>query len=204
MLDDASIDLETWLVNKIADRIADVENQAFVSGNGNHKPKGFMDYPTVAVGQGQWGRLEEIKTGHDGVLDDTDILIKTFHTLKPQYLKDAVWLMSRSAIASVRLLKDQQGQYLWQPGLMAGTTSTLLGHPVIICDDMPPLVQGTASKSIAFGNWQEGYQIVDRANITLLRDPYSAKPYVEFYVTKRVGGDVINFDAIKLINCAQA
>lgn len=204
LLDDASIDLESWLVSKIADRIAEAENHAFVNGDGTHKPRGFMTYPTVAVGQGRWGTFEEIKTGHDGLLDHPDVLIQTSLSLKPHYLKNAVWLMSRSAIASVRLLKDEHGQYLWQPGLIAGAASTLLGHPIVICDDMPPLVRGTASKSLALGNWHEGYQIVDRANITLLRDPYSAKPYVEFYVTKRVGGDVINFEAIKLINCAEA
>jgi len=203
LLDDACIDLESWLIGKIADRMAEAENHTFVNGDGANKPKGFLTYPTVAIGEGQWGSFEEIRSGKDGIIDDPDILIKLFHSLKPQYLKGAVWLMSRSTCAAVRQLKDAHGQYLWQPGLQAGTPSSLLGHPVIISDDMPALVPEAASKAIAFGNWYEGYQIVDRAGISLLRDPYSAKPYVEFYTTKRVGGDVINFEAIKIVHCGR-
>jgi HK97 family phage major capsid protein len=204
LLDDACIDLESWLIAKIADRMAEAENQTFVSGDGTNKPKGFLTYPTVALGDGRWGSFEEIRSGKDGIIDDPDIMMKLFHALKPQYLKGAVWLMSRSTCAAVRQLKDAHGQYLWQPGLLAGTPSSLLGHPVIISDDMPALTRGTVSKAIAFGNWYEGYQIVDRSGISLLRDPYSAKPYVEFYATKRVGGDVINFDAIKIVHCGRA
>lgn len=108
--------------------------------------------------------------------------------------------MSRSAFAAVRMLKDTQGHYLWQPSLTAGVPSTLLGYPVEISEDLPVFSPGIASKSIFFGNFKEGYQIVDRTGIKILRDPYSAKPYVEFYTTKRVGGDVVNFEALKVIN----
>ncbi|MEI8294997.1 MAG: phage major capsid protein [Alphaproteobacteria bacterium] len=204
LLDDACIDLESWLISKIADRMAEAENQSFIKGDGNNKPKGFLTYPTVPLGQARWGSFEEVRSGKNGIIDDPDVLLTLFHALKPQYLKGAAWLMSRSTCAAVRQLKDANKQYLWQPGLLAGAPSSLLGHPVIISDDMPALTRDEASKAIAFGNWYEGYQIVDRAGVSLLRDPYSAKPYVEFYATKRVGGDVINFDAIKIINCAEA
>lgn len=203
LLDDAAMDIESWLIQKIADRMAEIENQAFIHGDGQNKPKGFMTYPTVAAGQGVWGSFEEIKTGKDGVIDEPDSLVKLFYSLKPQYLRGAVWLMGRSALSAIRQIKDATGQFIWQPSVMTGTPSTLLGHPVVVCDDMPALVRGTASKSIALGNFGEAYQIVDRCEMNILRDPYSAKPYVEFYATKRVGGDVVNFEAVKILNCAR-
>jgi HK97 family phage major capsid protein len=108
--------------------------------------------------------------------------------------------MSRSAQAAVRKLKDKHtGQYIWQPALGGKGLPTLLGYPVHVMDELPTLLPGTASCSIVFGNFKEGYQIVEKPQITVLRDPYSAKPYVEFYITKRVGGDVIDFDAIKVL-----
>ena len=113
----------------------------------------------------------------------------------------ASWLMSRSAQAAIRKLKDtESGRYLWEPPLAGASTPTLLGYPVVISDDMPALVTGENSKAIIFGNFKEGYQIVDRMGTRVLRDPYSAKPYVEFYVTRRLGGDVLNFEALKVVN----
>jgi HK97 family phage major capsid protein len=141
-----------------------------------------------------------VASGENGAFANGDALMTVFHTLKAQYLPGASWLMARSVLAEIRKLKDSTGQYIWQPSLIAGTPTTLLGCPVAIADDMPVLDGEKPTPSLAFGNFREAYQIVDRAGLHILRDPFSAKPYVEFYATKRVGGDVINFDAIKLIH----
>ena len=205
LLDDARVDVESWLAGRIATKLAQVENHAFIHGDGDNKPKGFLSYETKERAELEWGKLEHIKTGKDGAFSEenaADILIETMNALKPEYQKGAVWLMSRSAHAMVRKLKDQNHQYLWQPGLADEVSPTLLGHPVVLAEDMPALVAGTASKSIIFGTFREGYQIVDRAGMRILRDPFSSKPYVEFYTTKRVGGDVINFEALKVISFA--
>lgn len=203
ILDDASIDIENWLVGKVAEKMAAAENAAFIHGDGENKPAGFLQYDVVPVGEGTWGKLECLNTGLDGKLKNIDVLLDTLNAMKPQYLNGAVWLMSRSAVSALRKLRDEMGgASLWQPSLVAGTPDTLLGYPVVISDDMPTLTEGKQSKSVVFANFYEAYQIVDRTSLHVLRDPYSSKPYVEFYVTKRVGGDVINFDAIKVINFA--
>lgn len=206
LLDDASLNVEDWLSQKIAQKMAMMENTAFLRGDGNNKPKGILAYETVAKVRWEWGKLEEIKTGVDGDFGagrGADTLLDLFHALKPPYIPGAVWLMSRLTQGILRKLKDPENhEYLWQPPLGGMATPTLLGHPVIVCDDMPGLAQRVASKSIVFGNFKEGYQIVDRTGIRVLRDPYSSKPYVEFYTTRRVGGDVLNFDALKVLNFA--
>lgn len=202
LLDDASIDIETWLGNAIASKMAQAENYAFVAGDGQAKPKGFMTYSTAAKNNWTWGTFEHIETGHKGAFAEdaeADTLIDCINALKPEYHKGAVWVMSRSAHAVARKIKDRSGHYLWQPSFSEGVQPLLLGYPVEIVDEMPPLVFEHESASIAFGNFKEAYQIVDRAGLNVLRDPFSAKPYVEFYATKRVGGDVINFEALKVI-----
>ena len=202
LLDDSRINIEEWLVGRIASKMAQVENQAFVNGDGTNKPKGFMTYPTVALGNLEAGKIEHILTGTEGAFGENqpgDILFDAINAMKVEYLKDAVWLMSRSTLSAARKLKSAEGQYLWQPSLSEELSQTLLGYKVIVLEDLPPLVQGTASKSIVFANLKEGYQIVDRAGTQVLRDPFSAKPYVEFYTTKRVGGDVIDTHAFKII-----
>lgn len=204
LLDDAAINIEEWLAEKISLRMASLENTSFINGDGNGKPKGFLNYETAAANGWEWGKLEEIKTGVRGAFKEDnpeETLIDLFHALKPAYLSQATWLMSRSAQSLVRKLKDpNQHHYLWQPPLSLDVRPTLMGHPIHIMDDMPALTQGTASKSVVFGNFFEGYQIVDRQGTYTLRDPYSAKPYVEFYTVRRVGGDVVNFEALKVLH----
>lgn len=204
LLDDLSINLEEWLIEKVADKISEVENGSFLLGDGIGKPRGILSYPTVSEKDWKWGCFEEIKTNVDGGFDPingADALVDTLSALKTTYHKNAVWLMSRSAFAAIRKMKDGlSGANLWQPSMAEKTPSTLLGYPVYISDAMPALIFGKSSKSIFFGSLKDAYQIVDRQGIQVLRDPYSAKPYVEFYTTKRVGGDVINFEAIKIIN----
>lgn len=203
LLDDASIDIESWLAHKIAEKMMMTENMAFVAGDGNGKPKGFLTYELTPLGKGEWGKFEAVTTKSQDNLIESDLLFEIFHALKTQFLKGAIWIMSRSAIAAIRKLKDSNKQYLWQPSMMEGTPPTLLGCPVVIADEMPALEKDKTATAIAFGNFHEAYQIVDRAGLHILRDPFSAKPYVEFYATKRVGGDVINFDALKFIHFTQ-
>jgi HK97 family phage major capsid protein len=207
LLDDALLNVEEWLSQKVSQKMAFMENSAFISGNGTNKPKGILSYETVGKNIWEWGKLEEIKTGATGGFmggKGSETLQDVFFALKPQYLVNASWLMSRSAQAVIRKLKDtENGRYLWEPPLAGISTPTLLGYPVAISDDMPALVAGENSKAIVFGNFREGYQIVDRTGIRVLRDPYSAKPYVEFYVTRRLGGDVLNFEALKVVNFSE-
>lgn len=206
LLDDAALNVEEWLSQKIVQKMAAMENTAFILGDGANKPKGFLSYPTAAKSDWEWGKLEELKTGADGKFEvgkEAENILNLFHALKPPYLPGASWMMSRVTQGALRMLRDPDNhQYLWQPPLAGLPTPTLLGYPLILCDDMPNLVADTASKSIVFGNFKEAYQIVDRTGIRVLRDPYSAKPYVEFYTTRRVGGDVLNFEALKVMNFA--
>ncbi|MBS0272708.1 MAG: phage major capsid protein [Proteobacteria bacterium] len=204
LLDDANLNVEEWLSQKIAQKMATLENTAFIHGDGNNKPKGLLTYETASAARWEWGKLEEVKTGVDGgfIADKIpEAILNLFYSLKPPYLPGATWLMSRITQGALRMLKDPgSNQYLWQPPLAGFPSPTLLGYPVNLCDDMPNLVPKIASKAILFGNFKEGYQIVDRTGIRVLRDPYSAKPYVEFYTTHRVGGDVLNFEALKVLN----
>ncbi len=204
LLDDSSVNIEEWIAQKIASKFATMENKAFLLGDGVNKPKGILAYDSVDKANWAWGKLEHIKTGHEGTFADgqvVDILIDTFHSLKSEYLGNASWVMSRSAQSAIRKAKDpHSGQYLWQPALTEGSSASLLGFPVFTCDEMPTLEVGTASKSVLFGNFAEAYQIVDRQGTRILRDPYSSKPYVEFYTTRRLGGDVVNFEALKVVN----
>jgi HK97 family phage major capsid protein len=204
LLDDAMVNVEEWLAQKISQQMAAMENAAFIHGEGQISPTGILSYKTADKKDWKWGTLEEIKSGADGHFKqgwEVDALLILFHSLKTAYLPGASWLMSRTAQMALRQLKDPGShQYLWQPPLGGMSHPTLLGYPVVVSDDMPSLTSGTPSKSIIFGNFKEGYQIVDRTGTRVLRDPYSAKPYVEFYTTRRVGGDVLNFEALKVLN----
>ena len=207
LLDDSQVNIESWLASRIAHRMSQLENHAFIRGDGTNKPKGILSYPIVNRSDWEWGKFECIKSGAKGAFANdsgSDILIDTVNSLKAEYLKGSLWMMSRSAHAAILKLKDSNGHHLWQPGLNGSTAPTLLGYPVEIVDEMPTLVAETPSTSIMFGNLRETYQIVDRSGQHVLRDPYSSKPYVEFYTVKRVGGDVINFESLKIINFDEA
>ena len=198
LLDDASINMEAWLASKVAEKFARDEANAFVVGNGVNKPRGFLTYSS---GTTIPGTIERFDTGVNGAFaaapNGGDVLINALYGLKQQYRANATWFMNRATLKLTRKLKDSDGAYLWSPGIAAGQPASLLGYPVASFEDMPD--PATDSLSIAVGDMREAYQIVDRLGIRTLRDPYSAKPYVEFYTTKRVGGDVVNFEAIKLI-----
>lgn len=198
LLDDASINMEAWLASKVAEKFARDEANAFVVGNGVGKPRGFLTYGS---GTTLPGTIEQFPTGSSGAFaaapNGGDVLINALYGLKAQYRANATWFMNRATMTATRKLKDSDGAYLWSPGIAAGQPASLLGYPVASFEDMPD--PASNSLSIAVGDMREAYQIVDRLGIRTLRDPYSAKPYVEFYTTKRVGGDVVNFEAIKLV-----
>lgn len=203
LLDDTAVNVESWLIEKVSTRMAQLENRAFILGDGQNKPTGFLNYASNVAARRARGELEHFLSGADGAFAGDDrggLLIDTMTALRPEYQRGAVWVMSRSAHSTIRKMRDANGQFLWQPGLGEDARPTLLGYPVVLSEDMPALAAGTASKSIVFGNFKEAYVIVDRHDMRILRDPYSAKPHVEFYTTKRVGGDVVNLDALKIIN----
>ncbi len=191
LIDDANIDIESWLAGKVAEKFARMEAAAFVGGSGVGQPRGFLTYPAGTA----WGQIEQVNSGSAGAVT-ADGVIDLQHALKETYSANAVWLANRLALRDLRKLKDIDGQYLWQPGLQAGSQDTLLGRPILVASDMP--APAANSLSIAYGDFARGYQIVDRIGVRVLRDPFTAKPYVKFYTTKRVGGDVVNFEAIKL------
>lgn len=198
LLDDASINMEAWLASKVAEKFGRDESNAFVVGNGSNKPRGFLTYSS---GTTLPGTIEQFPTGSSGAYaaapNGGDVLINALYGLKAQYRANATWFMNRATLTATRKVKDSDGAYLWSPGIAAGQPATLLGYPVASFEDMPD--PASNSLSVAVGDMREAYQIVDRLGIRTLRDPYSAKPYVEFYTTKRVGGDVVNFEAIKLV-----
>lgn len=202
LLDDASIDVEGWLADKVGDKLARTENTAFATGTGIGQPRGFLTY---TAGTTLPGTIQQYATGVDGnfAADPAggDALINALYGLKAPYRANAVWFMNRITVSGVRKLKDSEGNYIWQPGLQAGQPAMLLGYPQAAFEDMPTYTV-TGALAIAVGDFRAAYQIVDRAGVRVLRDPYSNKPYVQFYTTKRVGGDVLNFEAIKLVKFA--
>jgi HK97 family phage major capsid protein len=191
LLEDSSINIENWLADKVADRFTRGEGAAFVTGNGVGKPRGFETY---ANGTG-WGQVAQVAMLHATALT-ADGFIAVKYSLVEQYLNRGTWLMNRSTVADAMYLKDGAGRYIWKPGMTDDKNSTILGLPVRMSTTMPAVA--ASALSVALADWKEAYMIVDRLGITVQRDPYSAKPYVEFYTRKRVGGDVTNFQAIKL------
>lgn len=203
LLDDSVVNIDEWLAEEVRIAFAEQEGTAFVSGDGVNKPKGFLAYPTVANSSWTWGNIGFIASGAAGAFpatDPGDKLIDLVYSVKSPYRANAHFVMNRSTQSVIRKMKDGDGTYLWQPAAAAGEPSTLLGYPVAESEDMPDIAAN--SLSIGFGDWKRGYLVVDRVGIRVLRDPYSSKPYVLFYTTKRVGGGVHDFDAIKLMKFA--
>ncbi len=190
LLDDARVNVEEWLSGKIAAKMSTTENTSFINGDGVDKPRGLLTYPAGSTNPGE---IEQIHSGSAGALT-ADGLRSLFYALKTPYIRNARWIMGRSTIESISKLKDGGGDYLWSPGLKEGEPQMLLGHPIDRMEDMPSVVANALP--VAFGDWKQAYTIVDRAGVRVLRDPYSSKPFVLFYTTKRVGGDVTNFEAV--------
>lgn len=200
LLDDSAFDIETWLAGRIADKFARSEAAAFVSGDGGDKPKGFLTHTAVDDASWSWGNLGYVATGADADLGDGDAIVDLVYALGAQYRSNGTFVMNSKTAGAVRKLKDADGRFLWSDGLAAGEPARLMGYPVVIAENMPDIASD--SMSIAFGDFAKGYTIAERPDMRILRDPFSAKPHVLFYATKRVGGDVSDFAAIKLLKFA--
>lgn len=200
LLDDAAFDVESWLAGRIADKFAAAEAAAFIAGDGVDKPKGFLTHTSVADDSWAWGSLGYVSTGVDGDFTSgtsADNIVDLVYSLGARYRANAAFVMNSKTAGAVRKMKDADGRFLWSDGLAAGEPARLMGYPVLIAEDMPDIATGTTA--IAFGDFTKGYTIAERPDLRILRDPFSAKPHVLFYATKRVGGDVSDFAAIKLL-----
>jgi HK97 family phage major capsid protein len=205
MLDDAQFDVESWLADEIAREFAKAEGAAFVSGNGTNKPKGFLTYTNTSEADGvrAFGSLQYVASGAAGAFaasSPQDRLIDLVQALRAPYRQGASFVMNAATLARIRKFKTADGAFLWQASLAAGQPATLLGYPVIEAEDMPDVAAD--SLSIAFGNFGLGYVIAERNETSILRDPFSNKPFVHFYAVKRIGGAVTNSEAIKLMKFA--
>ena len=196
LLDDSAFDIEGWLAGRIADKFARAEAAAFVSGDGIDKPTGFLSHPAVDNDIWTWGNLGYVPSGTNAN-PEADAIIELVYALGAAYRKNAVFVMNSKTTAKVRKLKDTDGRFLWSDGLAAGEPARLMGYPVLVAEDMPN--PATDAMAIAFGDFSAGYTVAERPDLRILRDPFSAKPHVLFYATKRVGGDVSDFAAIKLM-----
>lgn len=200
LLDDSAFDIETWLAGRIADTFARSEAAAFINGDGVDKPVGLLTHPKVADASWSWGNLGYVVTGTDGgfnLSNPGDGLIDVVYALGARYRANASFVMNSRTAGEARKIKDVEGRFIWADSLSAGEPARLLGYPVLICEDMPDIALG--SYSVAFGDFGAGYTVAERPDLRILRDPFSAKPHVLFYATKRVGGDVSDFAAIKLL-----
>lgn len=208
LLDDASVDIAGWLADEVAIAFAEAEGTAFINGSGVNQPRGLLQYDTIANASWTWGKLGFVASGvaadiNDGTHNGIDALIDLVYSIKQGYRQNARFLMNKTLQSKVRKLKDTGSGtelYLWQPSAQVGQPATLLGYPIVDDDNMSDV--GANAFPIAFGDFNRGYLIVDRVGIRVLRDPYTNKPYIHFYTTKRVGGGVQNFEAIKLLKCS--
>ncbi|MBZ0124541.1 MAG: phage major capsid protein [Roseovarius sp.] len=202
LLDDSAFDIEGWLAGRIADKFARAEADAFINGDGTDKPTGFLTHPAVDNDVWTWGNLGYVPTGADGDFSGADAIVDLVYSLGAEYRANAAFVMNSKTAGVVRKLKDADGRFLWSDGLAAGEPARLLGYRVLIAEDMPNIASD--AMAVAFGDFAAGYTIAERPDLRVLRDPFSAKPHVLFYATKRVGGDVSDFAAIKLLKFAVA
>ncbi|WP_225207791.1 phage major capsid protein [Novosphingobium huizhouense] len=201
MLDDAAFDVENWLAGEIATEFGRAEGAAFINGSGTNQPKGFLQAGSATTGDATraYGTLQHIVSGNATGFDTSpdSKLIDMVFSLRAGLRQGAVWMMNSTTLAAVRKFKAADGSFLWQPGIVEGQPNRLLGYPVVEAEDMPDI--GAGAFPIAFGNFKAGYLITERSATRILRDPYTNKPYVQFYATRRVGGQVLDSDAIKLL-----
>ena len=203
LLEDSAFDVEGWLAERIAQKFARAEAAAFILGDALDKPRGLLDHDIVPDGTAVWGELGYIPTGTAGDFDSVnpaDALVDLVYALDAGYRANATFVMNSKTAGAVRKMKDGDGRFLWSDSLAAGEPARLMGYPVLVAEDMPDIAPG--AHAIAFGDFRAGYTIAERPDLRVLRDPFSAKPNVLFYATKRVGGDVTDFRAIKLLRFA--
>jgi HK97 family phage major capsid protein len=200
LLDDSAVNIDQWIAEEVDQVLAEKEGTAFVSGDGIKKPTGFLSATKIAQSSWSWGKLGYLATGVAGnfpAASPSDILVDLVYALKAGYRQNATFVMNRKVQSIFRKFKDSTGNYLWSPPATAGGRATLMNYPVVEAEDMPDMA--TDSFALAVGDFRRGYLVVDRQGMRILRDPYSAKPYILFYTTKRVGGGIQDFDAIKLL-----
>jgi HK97 family phage major capsid protein len=201
LLDDAMFDVEAWLAHEIATEFARAEGVAFVSGTGTDQPKGFLTYPVATANDATrpFGTVQFVPSGASGAFgaNPADRLIDLVHALRTPYRQGASWVMNANTLAAIRKFKDSTGAFIWQPAIAQDQPATLLGYPVVEADAMPDIAAN--SLSIAFGQFASAYTIAERGETAVLRDPYSNKPFVHFYATRRVGGALVNSEALKLM-----
>ena len=211
MLDDTFFNAEQWLAEEAATEFARAEGAAFISGTGVNQPLGFLTSPAAATGDASrsFGTLEYVVTGVSGAfktltstVNPVDDLFTLVSKLKAAYRKDAVFVMNKATLFQIMGFKDYQGRFVYSPATAPGMQDTLLGYPIVEAEDMPTIAAN--SFSLAFGNFRRGYLIADRVGTRVLRDPFSNKPYVGFYITKRLGGCVLNSECIKLLKFGTA
>ena len=203
LLDDSAFDVEGWLAGKIATRFIRAESAAFINGDGVDKPKGILLPAKVANDVWAWGSIGYVPTGAAADFATTnaaDCIISLVYALGADYRANAGFVMNSKTAGAVRKMKDADGRFMWADGLAAGEPARLLGYPVLICEDMPDIAAN--AYPVAFGDFASGYTIAERPDLRVLRDPFSAKPHVLFYASKRVGGEVTDFAAIKLLKIA--
>ncbi len=201
LLDDSAFDIEAWLAGRIADKFARAEAAAFVNGDGVDKPMGFLTHPKVDDDVWAWGNIGYVPTEVNGEVTPESI-IDLVYAVGAQYRANGTFVMNSKVAGRVRKLTDGDGRFLWTDGLSSGQPAMLVGYPVLVAEDMPDAAAD--SFSIAFGDFRAGYTVAERPDLRVLRDPFSAKPHVLFYATKRVGGDVSDFAAIKLLKFGTA
>lgn len=203
LLDDTAFDIEAWLIESIGKRFKKEEAAAFIIGTGNNQPMGFLSVPTALNRNAVVDKLGYVVTGQANGFDSDQsaaTLIDLIYTLPAEYRANGAFVMNSKTAAYVRKMKDGDGRFLWLDAMNASESSRLLGYQVIINENMPDIA---ANKfPIAFGDFSVGYTIVERPDVRILRDPFSAKPHVLFYATKRIGGGISNFAAIKLLKVA--
>ena len=200
LLDDSAFDIEGWLATRIADKFARSEAAAFINGNGVDKPRGIMDYPAVDDLTWSWGNLGYVVSETAGGITRADPIVDLVYALGAEYRANATFVMNSRTAGQIRKLKDADGRFVWLDGIAEAEPARLMGYRVLIAEDMPDIAND--SFSIAFGDFGAGYTVAERPDLRVLRDPFSAKPHVLFYATKRVGGAVSDFAAIKLMKFA--
>jgi len=207
MLEDSAIDIEAWLAGEVNDEFAETEEIAYTTGDGVNKPKGFLAYDKVANASWAWGKLGFIATGTDGAfpavgaqVNQGDPLIQLMYALKAGHRVNARYMANSNSVGVMRRLKDGTGQWIWADA-RDGLPAMLFGNTEVAVNEQMPDI-GSGSYAVAYGDFAKGYVIVDRVGMSVLRDPYSSKPWIEFYTRKRVGGGVQNFEAIKLLKFA--
>lgn len=205
LLEDSAFDVEGWLADSIAERFARAENAAFVSGTGVDMPMGFLRHPVAPAERANWGEIGYVTTGVSGGLpneDPVNALIDVVYALGSKYRPNATFVMNSRTASVLRKLKDVDGRFMWTEAMCAGQPSLLFGYPVLTCEEMPDIAPD--SFAIAFGDFSVGYTIVEKPDLRVLRDPYSVKPHVQFFATMRIGGDVTDFSAIRLVKFGTA